>query len=106
LLGSKEPLVIHNTIQLPEQVAPVVNFAAPPGAAAQLPPQFQIDVHVPAQEAPVVHVAAPAVTVQPAPVTVNNAFAARAVQTVQRDTNDEIVSTTTIYQTNPELPAP
>jgi len=85
LLGSKEPLVIHNTIQLPEQVAPVVNFAAPPA---------------------VVHVATPAVTVQPAPVTVNNAFAARAVQTVQRDANDEIVSTTTTYQTNPETPTP
>ena len=36
--------------------------------------------------------------VQPAPVTVNNAFPTRAVQTVERDANDEIVSTTTVYE--------
>ena len=34
---------------------------------------------------------------QTATVTVNNAFASKAVQTVQRDANDEIVSTTTDY---------
>jgi len=44
--------------------------------------------------------AAPQVTVQvqPAPVTVNNTHPSRAVQTVQRDSNDEIVSTTTTYE--------
>lgn len=81
LLAAKEPLVIHNTIQVPEQSAPVVHNT----------------VQVPAQAAPVVNLSSPAITVQPAPVTVNNAFASKAVQTVQRDANDEIVSTTTTY---------
>lgn len=85
-------------------------------AAAPTPITNQIDVHVPAQPAPQVsnHVtvqpadvkvvaesAAPIVNitndVQPAPVTVNNTHPARAVQTVERDANDEIVSTTTTY---------
>lgn len=82
LLAAKEPLVIHNNIQLPEQSAPVVNNT----------------VHLPEQAAPVVNLAAPAITVQPAPVTVNNAFASKAVQTVERDANDEIVRTVTTYQ--------
>lgn len=91
--------IIHAHISMPEQAAPVVNFAAPQTAAVQAPaPQFQIDVHVPAQSAPVVHVATPAVTVQPAPVVVNNAFASKAVQKVERDPNDEIISTTTTYE--------
>jgi lambda family phage portal protein len=62
---------------------------------------------------PVVHVAveaimpeqrneAPSITVlnqvQPAEVVVNNAFASRAVQTVQRDADLEITSTTTVYE--------
>ena len=37
-------------------------------------------------------------TVPAAQVVVNNAFASKAVQTVQRDNNDEIVSTTTVYK--------
>ena len=89
VLASKESFVIHNNIAPPE-----------------IPVMVQNTVQVPEQAAPVVNVAAPAVTVtndvQPAPVTVNNAFASRAVQTVQRDANDEIVSTTTTYQSNPE----
>ena len=36
--------------------------------------------------------------VQPAPVTVNNTHPSKAVQTVQRDGKDEIVSTTTTYE--------
>jgi phage gp29-like protein len=90
--------IIHNHITVPEQAAPVLNFAAAPAAAVQAPPQFQIDVHVPAQAAPVVHVAAPAVTVQPAPVTVNNAFASKAVQSVERDADGEIARTVTTYE--------
>ena len=47
-------------------------------------------------------VAAPVVNitndVQPAPVTVNNAFAKRAVQTVERDADDEIVKTVTTFE--------
>lgn len=85
-LQAKEPFVIHNIIKLPEQSAPVVNNT----------------VNLPEQAAPVINLGAPSITVQPAPVTVNNAFAARAVQTVQRDANDEIVSTTTIYQSSQE----
>jgi len=89
--------IIHAHINMPEQAAPVMNFAAPQAAAVPAPPQFQIDVHVPAQTAPVVHVSTPAVNVLPAPVTVNNAFASTAVQIVQRDANDEIVRTVTTY---------
>lgn len=33
----------------------------------------------------------------PAPVTVNNAFASKAIQTVERDARDEIVATVTTY---------
>lgn len=88
--------VIHNN----QTAAPTPNVyvdvhvpeaAAQPAAPA---PNIQVDVHVPAQPAPSVTVTN---DVQPAPVTVNNAFASRAVQTVQRDKNDEIVSTTTTY---------
>jgi phage gp29-like protein len=86
LLQAKQPFVIHNNIALPDQPAPVVNNT----------------VNLPEQAAPVVNLSSPAITVQPAPVTVNNAFAAKAVQTVQRDANDEIVSTTTLYQSNQE----
>jgi hypothetical protein len=45
---------------------------------------------------------APSVTVinqvEPAPVTVHNTHPARAVQTVERDGNDEIVKTVTTYE--------
>lgn len=37
------------------------------------------------------------ITVQPAPVTVNNAFPTQAIQTVERDARDEIVATVTQY---------
>ena len=67
-----DTMPIH--IQLPEQAAPVVNITVEPAAVTV------------------------ANTVQPAPVTVTNLHPARAVQTVQRDANDEIVSTTITYQ--------
>jgi lambda family phage portal protein len=71
-----------NTINLP---APVVNME---------PAAVHVQNVVEAQQAPVVNITN---EVLPAPVTVNNAFASKAVQTVERDANDEIVSTTTTY---------
>ena len=71
----------------------------------------QLEAHIETPE-PVVHIEAvmpetraeaPAVTVinqvEPAPVTVHNTHPARAVQTVERDDNDEIVRTVTTYET-------
>lgn len=80
------------TIQMPDQAAPVVNMAAAPA------PVVQVDVHLPEQPAPVVNVTTP-LTLQPAEVVINNTHPTSAVQTVQRDEQDEIVSTTTIYNT-------
>jgi hypothetical protein len=68
--------------------------------AAEMP----INIKMPDQAAPVVNV-----TVEPTPIVfeatvpqaqviVNNTHPSSAVQTVQRDSNDEIVSTTTVYQ--------
>ncbi len=61
-------------------------------------PQVHIEAVMPA-----VRAEAPAVTVinqvEPAPVTVHNTHPARAVQTVERDDNDEIVRTVTTYET-------
>jgi hypothetical protein len=74
---------------MPEQAATVVNMAAPPA------PVVQVDVHVPTQPVPSVNITN---EVQPAPVTVNNAFASKATQVVERDANDEIVSTVTTYE--------
>lgn len=80
----------------------MVNVAAAPAPA---PANVQVDVHVPEQAAPTVHVAAPLVNVtndvQPAPVTVNNTHPARAIQTVERDANDEITKTITTYEGTP-----
>jgi hypothetical protein len=59
-------------------------------------------VNVPEQAAPVINMAAPNISVQPAPVTINNTHPAKAIQTVERDANDEIVRTVTNYQTNQE----
>lgn len=86
------PAAIHLnapiTIQMPEQAATVIHMAAPAA------PNIQIDVHVPEVAATVVNVTN---DVQPAPVTVNNAFAKTAVQTVERDKDDEITKTITTY---------
>jgi len=70
----------------------------------------QLEAHIETPE-PQVHIEAvmpetraeaPAVTVinqvEPAPVTVHNTHPARAVQTVERDDNDEIVRTVTTYE--------
>jgi lambda family phage portal protein len=61
-------------------------------------PQVHIEAVMPESRAE-----APAVTVinqvEPAPVTVHNTHPARAVQTVERDDNDEIVRTVTTYET-------
>jgi len=70
----------------------------------------QLEAHIETPE-PQVHIEAvmpetraeaPAVTVinqvEPAPVTVHNTHPARAVQTVERDDNDEIVKTVTTYE--------
>jgi phage gp29-like protein len=78
-LLAKEPLIIHNNI---------------------LPQQVTVHNQLPEQAAPVVNLAAPNITVQPAPVTVNNTHPAQAIQTVERDANDEIVRTVTTYQAN------
>lgn len=85
VLSSKEAFVIHNNIAQPA-----------------IPVTVQNTVQVPEQPAPVVHLAAPAITVQPADVVVNNMHPAKAVQTVERDANDEIVRTVTTYQSNQE----
>lgn len=74
----------------PDAPAPIVNV----DVAAPAAPSVQVDVHVPEQPAPKVEVTN---QVQPAPVTVNNTHPARAVQTVERDANEEIVSTTTVF---------
>jgi lambda family phage portal protein len=73
-------------------------------------PDVQLEAHIQTPE-PQVHVEAvmpemraeaAAVTVinqvEPAPVTVHNTHPARAVQTVERDDNDEIVRTVTTYE--------
>ncbi len=74
IVPSAVPVTVANTVNVPEQPAPIVQVAA-----AELTVQPQI-------------------TVQPAPVTVNNTHPARAIQTVERDANDEITSTTTTYE--------
>lgn len=110
--ADKPPAInITNEFRLPDPVAPIVNVAAPEAPAPQPAPVINItnEVNVPEQAAPVVNVEAPVVNVsapsvsvtndvQPAPVTVNNAFASKAVQTVERDENDEITRTVTQYE--------
>jgi hypothetical protein len=81
VLAAKESLVVNNIIH-----------------PSEVPVAVHNTVQVPEQPAPAVHFAAPAITVQSAPVTVNNMHPARAIQTVERDANDEIVSTTTVYE--------
>lgn len=63
--------------------------------SALFQPQPHITVNVPAQQPPIVNLHA---NVQPAPVTVNNTHPDRAIQTVERDDNDEIVRTVTRYE--------
>lgn len=102
------PQVINvtNEFKLPDPVTPIVNVAASENPAPVVnvaAPVVNVKNEIQAAEHPVVNVAAPIVNVtndvQPAPVTVNNAFASKAVQTVERDENDEITKTVTTYET-------
>jgi hypothetical protein len=100
MAAAREPMSVH--VHMPEGLVQMAAAQAPnlqvdvhvPQAAAQPSPNIQVDVHVPQVPAPVVNVSN---DIQPAPVTVNNAFSRKAVQTVERDKNDEILSTTTVY---------
>ena len=88
--------LVANRPEPQPQAAPIINVAAPNVQFAEQPaPIVQVDVHVPPQAAPTVEVIN---QVQPAPVTVNNVHPARAVQTVERDANDEITKTITTYE--------
>ncbi|MCM2480173.1 DUF935 domain-containing protein [Serpentinimonas maccroryi] len=71
--------VIHNHVQLPQSPAPVVHNTI------ELPPQ-------PAPQVSVIN------QVQPAGITVIDQHPSRAVQTVVRDSADEIVQTVTVYE--------
>lgn len=88
------------TAQPPTPPTPAIHIHLPVGmvnVAAPAPAQMKVDVHVPEQPVPVVHMAAPSITVQPADVVINNVHPTKAVQTVERDANDEIVQTVTHY---------
>lgn len=99
-----EPQALNVHVHMPEGLVQMATPAQPniqvdvhvPEAAAQPASNIQVDVHVP-QQAPAPVSVNVTNDVQPAPVTVNNAFSSKAVQTVQRDSKDEIVSTTTDY---------
>jgi hypothetical protein len=67
---------VHNQVQVPETTV-------------------NVEAVMPTAAAPVVNVSN---TIEPAPVTVHNTHPARAVQTVERDDNDEIVRTVTTYE--------
>ncbi len=80
-LGAREPVVVNNIIHPSEVPVSVTNT-----------------VQVPEQAAPVVHMAAPQITVQPADVVVNNTHPSVAVQEVERDPESaDIVRTRTTY---------
>jgi hypothetical protein len=87
------------TVNLPEQRHEHhTHVQAPPPAAVH----NHVEVRAPEQPAPIVNVAAPEVhveaVIQPADVVVNNTHPARAIQTVERDKNDEITRTVTTYE--------
>jgi lambda family phage portal protein len=71
------PVEVRNVVNIPETTVNVT---------AELPAQERA-------EATQINV-----QVMPTPVTVNNTHPERAVQTVQRDANDEIIGTTTTYE--------
>lgn len=101
------PPVVNNYVTVPEQRHEIHTHVAPSAAAVEV----RNDVHVPepvvtnhvhlpeqrAAEAPQVTVVNQ-VEVQPAEVTVVDNHPRRAVQTVERDANDEIVQTITRYE--------
>lgn len=80
------PAALPQVINLPAGMT--VNFAEMPAPIVNVVNHVQ----VPEQAAPTV-----INQVQPADTIVNNVYPARAVQTVERDGNDEILSTTTTY---------
>ncbi len=105
------------------QAAPIINNHIAQPVINVAPAEVRADIHVPTQPAPVVEVSntvnvpettvnfealMPAqerqavqpinISVQPAEVVVNNTHPARAVQTVERNLDDEIVKTITTYE--------
>lgn len=101
------PPVVNNYLTVPEQRHEIHNHVAPAAAAVEVrndvhvpEPVVTNHVHVPEQraaEAPQVTVVNQ-VDVQPAGVTVVDNHPTRAVQTVERDANDEIIQTVTRYE--------
>jgi len=103
-----QPVVVNN--HLPEQRHEThIHNEAAPAPNVEVKNQIQNDVHVPetvvnveavmpeqkAAETPIVQITN---QVQPSEVVVNNAFASKAVQVVERDTNDEIKRTVTEHE--------
>jgi lambda family phage portal protein len=99
--------VIHNHLNVPEQRHEIHNHVAPSTAAVEVhndvtvpAPEVVTHVHLPEQraaEAPVINITNQ-VDVAPAGVTVVDNHPTRAVQTVERDADDEIVRTVTSYE--------
>lgn len=101
------PPVVNNYVQVPEQRHEIHNHVAPPVNEVRVQndvhvPETQVQnhVHVPEQRAadPTPVTVVNEVTVSPAAVTVVDNHPTRAVQTVERDGNDEIVQTVTRYE--------
>lgn len=98
---------INNHVHVPEQRHEIHNHVAPSAASVEVrnevtvpEPQVVNHVHVPEQraaEAPVINITNQ-VDVAPADVTVVDNHPTRAVQTVERDADDEIVKTITEYR--------
>jgi hypothetical protein len=100
-----EPMPLNVHVHMPEglvrmepsanniQVDVHVPEAAAPAPAA--PANIQVDVHVPQAAAPQISIVN---DVQPSEVTVHNTHPAKAIQTVERDSNDEITRTVTTYE--------
>ena len=101
------PPVVNNYVQVPEQRHEIHNHVAPPVNEVRVQndvhvPEAQVQnhVHVPEQRAadPTPVTIVNEVKVSPAAVTVVDNHPTRAVQTVERDGNDEIVQTVTRYE--------
>jgi lambda family phage portal protein len=102
LAARETPLPVQHHIHLPEQRNEIHNHLPAPVVQTEVHvPETTVHVEAvmpaaPAAPAPVVHITN---DVQPAPVTVNNAFAAKATQTVNTNpTTGDIVSTVTVYE--------
>ena len=101
------PPVVNNYVQVPEQRHEIHNHVAPAAAAVEVRNEVHVPetavtnhVHVPEQRA----AEPPQVTIvnnvetPPAQVQVVDSHPTRAVQTVERDADDEIVRTVTRYE--------